>query len=105
MLKDGAHPVHTEVIVWKQYELLRTKILAVGQDEKLQRLQLWIMCMSAFEAARLPDRAISSWFVQGVASLVDNGTDLIESLQSVLWMPLLFDQQLNALREEISLLR
>lgn len=63
------------------------------------------MSMSSFEAARLPNEAMRGWFVQATADLTGADTDLLGTLQSVLWMPLLFHQKLNDLVEDISLLR
>lgn len=61
--------------------------------------------MGAFEAVRLPDPTSRHCFVQAVADLTDPETDLLERLQEVLWMPLLFEQQLNDLQRDVLLLR
>ena len=61
--------------------------------------------MSSFEATKLPDRAMRGWFVQAVTDLTGADMDLLGILQSVLWVPSLFDQQLNQLRQDIELLR
>lgn len=101
----GAHPVHTEVLVRKQYEILSATTKALRWEQDLWELQLWILCMSSFEAARLPDGDIRNWFVRAVADLCNDEIDLFETLRSVLWIPLLFDQQLEDLRRDVEVLR
>lgn len=61
--------------------------------------------MSAFEAVRLPDQSIRHWFIKAVADLTDIETYLLGTLQEVLWLPLLFERQLNDLQRDMCLLR
>lgn len=61
--------------------------------------------MGAFEAVRLPDQAIRHTFVQAVADIPHLENDLLETLQEVLWIPLLFEQQLRDLQWDVSMLR
>lgn len=58
----GCHPTYTQVLVQKQYALLKSLSRDPGWYDAWRQLYLFILCMSAFEAETVEDPRVR-WFL------------------------------------------
>lgn len=97
---------YSQPLVYKQHQSLRNKRVWAHCNKHLWRLQVWILCMSAFEASNLDDGGEARrFFLHNLADIVDIGSDPISIAEDVLWAPRIFDTEATHLKEDIEMIR
>ena len=100
----GVCTVFTQIMVQKLHETLRIRLSGVHWGKRLATLQLWILCMGAFEANIVQDEKAERYFVEAFVEASVLSPDPIGGVRRLLWVPKLFDAQEAALQRDVDIL-
>lgn len=103
----GVHPIYMDHLAWKVYRLRMLWSMWSQWDQKSRTLLTWTLFMVAFEAEKSGQRAVRKWCVCVFANIArefvgpSDGTGLLLTARSVVWIPKLLDDRAQELVKEI----
>ena len=97
----GVHPTYTQVMVHKLWETLEVRLGGILWKKLPRTLYLWILFQGAFEAGMMELWNVKQYFVDAFIRMPAGEIDLEATIQNMLWVPELFDEQALALCRDI----